>query len=139
MIWVAWRQHRGEYLLTAAALAALAVFLLPTGMALAQDAQQMGVTGCMAQNAADCGNLALSFATQSQGFNEIAGFFPLLPLLPGLLIGAPLVAREVRQRTYVLVWTQSITRALAERESGAGTAHRAAGIDDNPAAADLVV
>ncbi len=111
MIWVAWRQHRGECLLTAAALAALAVFLLLTGLALAQDAQQMGVTGCMAQSAADCGNLALSFATQSQGFNEIAGFFPLLPLLPGLLIGAPLVAREVRQRTYVLVWTQSITRA----------------------------
>lgn len=33
-----------------------------------------------------------------------------LPLLLGALVGAPLVAREVEQRTHLLVWTQSITR-----------------------------
>jgi hypothetical protein len=33
-----------------------------------------------------------------------------LPLLLGALVGAPLVAREVEQRMYLLVWTQSITR-----------------------------
>jgi MFS family permease len=33
-----------------------------------------------------------------------------LPLLLGAPVGAPLVAREVEQRTHLLVWTQSITR-----------------------------
>jgi hypothetical protein len=109
MIWVAWRQHRTECLLMATALAVLAVFLLLTGLPLAGLSQQTGVTTCVAQNG-NCGSLALSFATQAQAFNEIAGFFPLLPLLPGLLIGAPLVARELERHTYILVWTQSIAR-----------------------------
>ena len=43
-------------------------------------------------------------------FLRIAPFLLALPLLLGALVGAPLVAREVEQRTHLLIWTQSITR-----------------------------
>ena len=35
---------------------------------------------------------------------------PLLLVLVGVLVGAPLVAREVEQRTHLVSWTQSIAR-----------------------------
>ena len=36
---------------------------------------------------------------------------PLLMVVIGVLVGAPLVAREVEQRTQLVAWTQSISRA----------------------------
>jgi ABC-type transport system involved in multi-copper enzyme maturation permease subunit len=35
---------------------------------------------------------------------------PLLMVIIGVLVGAPLVAREVEQRTQLVAWTQSIPR-----------------------------
>jgi hypothetical protein len=35
---------------------------------------------------------------------------PLLIVIIGVLVGAPLVAREVEQRTHLVAWTQSVTR-----------------------------
>ena len=75
MIWVAWRQHRTECLLMSEVLAVLAGFLLLTGSALAQSAQQMGLTDCLANSASrGCGDLGLTFTMQSQAFLQIADF-----------------------------------------------------------------
>jgi ABC-type transport system involved in multi-copper enzyme maturation permease subunit len=35
---------------------------------------------------------------------------PLLMVVLGVLVGAPLVAREAEQRTHLVAWTQSVTR-----------------------------
>src|SRR5215472_6650364 len=83
MTWVVWRQHRAEGLIVLAVLAVLGVFLL--------------ITGEMAWNI-------------RYGFLWDAPVLVALQLLLGALVGAPLLTREVEQRTHLLIWTQSITR-----------------------------
>jgi hypothetical protein len=106
MIWVVWRQHRAEGLIVLVVLAVIGVFLLITGL----DFQQF--SNCLSSKGSSCDGL-------SQALGNPYGFFPseatlllalVLPLLLGALVGAPLVTREVEQRTHLLIWTQSMTR-----------------------------
>jgi hypothetical protein len=113
MIWLTWRQHRTEGLVALGVLALLGVFLLITGLAMAHTAQQSGLASCLAHASSSdlCGTLKQAFETQYGSLS--VGFIPFvvaLPALLGALVGGPLVAREVEQRTHRLVWTQSITR-----------------------------
>jgi hypothetical protein len=82
MTWVVWRQHRAEGLIVLVVLAVLGVFLLITGLA----------------------------SNIQYGFMWDAPVLVTLQVLLGALVGAPLVTREVEQRTHLLIWTQSITR-----------------------------
>ena len=83
MIWVTWRQHRLEALIA-------------------------GILLAIQQPA--CGELEGTFINNfATSINLITIALSALPLLAGMFIGAPLVARELEQRTYLLVWTQSIT------------------------------
>jgi hypothetical protein len=113
MIWLTWRQHRTEGLVALGVLALLGLFLLITGVAAAHAAQQSGLSSCLAHASTSdlCNTLAQAFEDQ-YGFLSTA-FIPFvlaLPALLGALVGGPLVAREVEQRTHLLVWTQSGTR-----------------------------
>ena len=42
---------------------------------------------------------------------QLSGWLNVIPLLFGVFIGAPLVAREVERGTHMLAWTQSVTRS----------------------------
>jgi len=112
MTWVVWRQHRGEGLITLGVLALIAVFLLITGLNMAHSSQQLGLTDCLAhaRDRSICGPLEEAFTNQYSYLLGIVPFLLVLPILFSALIGAPLVARELEQRTHLLVWTQSITR-----------------------------
>jgi hypothetical protein len=113
MIWVTWRQHRIEGFVALGALALLGVFLLFTGLAMAHTAQQSGLTSCLAHASRSDLCEALQQAFESQYGALSVAFIPFVLALPGLLgalVGGPLVARELEQRTHLLVWTQSITR-----------------------------
>ncbi|BCB79708.1 transporter [Phytohabitans flavus] len=108
MIWLTWRQFRGQALIALAALAALTVFLVLLGLRI-RDTYAAYVTDC----AAAC---SLSSARDAM---EDAHFGPLLlsgllvvlvPALIGAFWGAPLVSREIETGTHRLVWSQSITR-----------------------------
>jgi hypothetical protein len=113
MTWLVWRQHRDEGLITLGVLAALVVFLLITGLAMDYTLlHQEGYADCLAhiQERGSCPNGLGVVLTPYSWLQEVAIFLPLLPLLLGALVGAPLVAREVEQRTHVLAWTQSISR-----------------------------
>jgi hypothetical protein len=58
-----------------------------------------------------CGDLQMEYATgigAHQG--AIYAAISSLPLLVGIFVGGPLVAREFEQGTHLLVWTQGITR-----------------------------
>jgi hypothetical protein len=93
-------------------LVLLGAFLLITGLDMVHFSQQSGLTGCLA-HAADrstCGPLEELFQNQFSAIMSLPLFLLALPVLLGALVGAPLVAREVEQRTHLLVWTQSITR-----------------------------
>jgi ABC-type transport system involved in multi-copper enzyme maturation permease subunit len=112
MIWLTWRQHRLEGLMTLGVLAGLGVFLLLTGRAMANSFQQLGLSHCLGQFSSDspCSALIQAFGTQYGLLLFFDTLLIFLPLLLGALVGAPLVAREVESRTHLLVWTQSITR-----------------------------
>lgn len=114
MIWVVWRQHRAEGLITLSVLGLLATFLLLTGLDMAQTSQQLGMANCLAHAANPneiCGPLVQAFLSQFGVLNGLTLWPSVLLVLLGILVGAPLVARELEQGTHRLVWTQSITRA----------------------------
>ncbi|HET8626043.1 MAG TPA: hypothetical protein VFL91_01400 [Thermomicrobiales bacterium] len=112
MTWVTWRQQRLEALLGGAVLALIALFLLKTGLDLAAAFRSTGLAACLAQStpAPTCPLSLDAFRQRAIPFE-----YPLyqglifLPLLIGLLLGAPFVL-ELEQGTYRLAWTQSITR-----------------------------
>ncbi|MEO7000358.1 MAG: ABC transporter permease subunit [Ktedonobacterales bacterium] len=113
MIWLTWRQHRGELLLIGGILTALAAILIVTGAQIATTYQQLGVAACVAHPAANsnCGQIIGGFDDQFGWMRSAVGWLNLLPALIGILVGAPLVARELEHSTQRLVWTQSVTRA----------------------------
>jgi ABC-type transport system involved in multi-copper enzyme maturation permease subunit len=113
MIWLTWRQHRIEGLVTLAVLVAGGVFLLVTGLSMAHTIDVSGLGGCMASHPNDsnaCGALTTLFIQQFGPFLPFAFALLLIPVLLGAIVGAPLVAREYEQRTNLLVWMQSVTR-----------------------------
>ncbi|HZC76175.1 MAG TPA: hypothetical protein VE258_00420, partial [Ktedonobacterales bacterium] len=112
MTWVVWRQHRLEGLITLVVLAALAVFLLITGLEMANSYQQLGLSHCLGliSKVGPCNGLFQAFDNQYSFVLGGATLLLALPLLLGALVGAPLVARKVEQHTHLLIWTQSMPR-----------------------------
>ena len=47
MIWLTWRQHRAEGLIMLGVLALVGVFLLVTGLEMANSFQQFGLNNCL--------------------------------------------------------------------------------------------
>jgi hypothetical protein len=107
MTWLTWRQHRAQLYVGAAALAALAVLLLITGLQMASQ-YRSALTACAANH--NCGNLPNTLFLG----NHTVGFVVILtigvPGLLGLFWGAPLVATELETRTTQFAWMQTITR-----------------------------
>jgi hypothetical protein len=115
MIWVTWRQHRTEGLAALGVLVVGGVYLLITGQAMAHTLQDSGLGACLAQHpdsgtSGPCSFLAHQFLNQYSPFIPFAAALLVLPILLGVMVGAPLVAREYEQRTHLLAWMQSITR-----------------------------
>jgi hypothetical protein len=115
MIWLTWRQHRSEALLGLGVLAVGSVYLLITGLAMAHTLQDSGLGACLAQHPdsgthGPCGFLAGLFLNQYGPFIPFAFALLVLPILLGVMVGAPLVAREYEERTRLLLWMQSVTR-----------------------------
>ena len=106
MTWLVWRQHRAQFYLGAALLAALAVLLLITGLQMATQ-YHSAIAACTANHSCtDQGGLFLG--------NRAVGFLVIMtlgtPVLAGLFWGAPLVAAELETGTTQFAWMQSITR-----------------------------
>jgi hypothetical protein len=90
MTWVVWRQHRAEGLILLVVLAVIGVFLLITGLEMANSVQQLVLSNCLTSKSSSCGELEMAF-------NLVRGA-PLLlalALLLGALVGAPLVAQPL--------------------------------------------
>lgn len=111
MTWVLWRQYRITALIAGALLALTIVFLLISGFHLMAVAQQSGLAICAHQDINACDQARVEFISQVNYEQSIAYLWLfLLPLLIGLFVGAPLIAREWEQGTYRLAWTQSVSR-----------------------------
>jgi ABC-type transport system involved in multi-copper enzyme maturation permease subunit len=103
----AWLQSRTPTLITAAALAALAVAAAVTGIQLSHLFDSL-VAHC--QSSCD---LATSQFLSHDHFLEHALdlLAQVAPALVGIFWGAPLLTRELETGTYRLAWTQSVTRS----------------------------
>ncbi len=112
MIWLTWRQHRIEATIVLCALAVLAALLIVIGIDMRNAYQQLGIANCLSkiQTSPNCGDALDAFRNQFGPWQAFVGWLNLIPALLGILIGAPLVARELEHGTQRLVWTQSVTR-----------------------------
>jgi hypothetical protein len=106
MTWLVWRQHRAQFLVGAALLAALGVLLLITGLQMASQWHAALAACTAANNCANQGGLFLG--SHEVGFAVISTLGA--PVLVGLFWGAPLVAAELENGTSQFAWVQGVTR-----------------------------
>ena len=107
MTWLIWRQHRIEglaaTLLVVPTLVLVAIFFIT-----AQPLVHLVNSACPGDS---CGSAGQAFLDRFGTLRLlIKGILIGLPVLAGLFIGAPLLAREFEQGTDQLVWSQGITR-----------------------------
>ena len=108
MIWLTWRQHRAQAVGTLIGIGAIGVFLLITGPRIASAFHELHA--CLVVPGQDCSQLHDSFDQRFSGLSFLVPVFMVVPMLMGVFLGAPLIAREVEQGTHRLAWTQSVTR-----------------------------
>jgi ABC-type transport system involved in multi-copper enzyme maturation permease subunit len=107
MIWLTWRQLRTQALTVFAAVTMLAIYLVVLGLQI-RHSYDTDIVGC---TAATCDSAIRHFSTTY--IFPVFGIGALLIAAPGLLgvfWGAPLIARELEEKTHRLVWNQSVTR-----------------------------
>ncbi|MGH3415427.1 MAG: ABC transporter permease [Actinocrinis sp.] len=112
--WVAWRQHRTALLGVAAALCICSLILVYDGLAMHRDFTTLGLARCvpgpLGSTSRDCvGRVADFHGDQNRVSQLMAAFLPL-PVLFGLFLGAPLLAREYESGTYRFAFTQGAGR-----------------------------
>jgi len=131
-----WRQHRGQALWTIITVAALCALIVNFGLSAEHWLAgyhswlgQLAAAGCPpptahggvfhVKSAATCfalkdrypGSLQAAFASRYDNAILLSQYgLPAAFAIIGALIGAPLVAREVEQRTHLAAWTQSVSR-----------------------------
>ncbi len=109
MIWLTWRQHRLEAV-GGAILLIVVVGLVGGLIATAQPLLEHIRQVCPSVDDS-CGRATMAFDNQFGLAQQVLYLaFLVMPVLSGLFIGAPLLAREFEQGTDQLVWTQGITR-----------------------------
>ena len=106
MTWLVWRQHRIQFCLGAALLAAFAALIVITGVQVA-DQYHAAQAACAAGTG--CSHPAgLFLGSRVVGFLVISTLGA--PVLVGLFWGAPLLAAEFEAGTTQFAWMQSVTR-----------------------------
>jgi ABC-type transport system involved in multi-copper enzyme maturation permease subunit len=107
MIWLTWRQFRMQAVVALAALAALAIYLVILGTQM-RHAYTTDIVGCQP---ADCTGARRDFEEAYEAQVALTGALLLgIPALIGVFWGAPLITRELEEKTDRLVWNQSVTR-----------------------------
>jgi hypothetical protein len=113
MIWVNWRQHRGQAIACLGLLAALAIYAIVVSTSMRTAFSNDGLPACLARGPASSCETGIMAFTGEFGSAVNVAFWSVLLVFPGLLgvvIGAPLIARELEFGTWRLAWSQSVTR-----------------------------
>lgn len=105
MTWLVWRQYRIQAAIASVLLAAAAAVILVDGFQMAAHWHSMLVT---------CAGNSACLEQQSLVGNGVVSDLPyislIVPVVLGMLWGAPLVAHELETRTSDFAWAQSVTR-----------------------------
>jgi len=108
MIRLSWRQFRAPAAVAFVALVVIAVILAITGPNLVHS-YDTTVATCKARG--DCQTATSAFLNNDHFLQQVLSPTVLVvPALIGIFWGAPLVARELENNTFRLVWTQSVSR-----------------------------
>jgi hypothetical protein len=106
LVWLTWRQHRAVIIagLTLAGVVIGAILSLTARITMIN--HECGNTACSG-GSAQAASLAGAF-----GLSELSNYLTIvvmfLPLLAGVFLGIPLLAREHEHRTLLLAWSQDI-------------------------------
>jgi hypothetical protein len=106
-----WRQQRAALITLLAVSAALALAIVAGELAI-RALYARYAAGCVAPQANDpqCAAIANTFAASTDGFTAMVIALHVLPVLIGVFVGAPLIARELESGTFRFTWTQEIGR-----------------------------
>ncbi|MFK3982190.1 transmembrane transport protein [Micromonospora sp. NPDC050397] len=108
MIWLTLRQFRAHLLAAFGALALLALYLVRLGGEI-RDFYDTRITGCTGHA---CFVARMELRSLYDDQVQLTGVMLIaVPALIGIFWGAPLVTRELEERTDRLVWNQSVTRS----------------------------
>ena len=111
MIWLTWRTHRAAVITALVFLGIVATFGVITGLMMRADFTRLGLSACNMYNPSQaCGEAMATLSGKYEVPPKWYELFTLIPLTVGILVGAPLVARELERKTRHLVWTQGVTR-----------------------------
>ena len=112
MLWVTWRQHRAELAAAVLLLLAVAVPLIVNGLAVREAYHADGVAACVGDpTRPGCAVIVERFTGHHAEWGQRMLWFAFVPLLVGVFVGAPLLAREFEHGTWKLAFTQSVGRA----------------------------
>ena len=107
LVWLSWRQHR------AVIIAGLVIAGAVTGSMLYVAARITAINTECRNAACPDGSAQAAALGGSFGLTSLSAYLTLvvmlLPLLAGMFVGVPLLAREHEQRTLLLAWSQDIT------------------------------
>jgi hypothetical protein len=105
LTWVIWRQHRVALAGTVALLGGLGLLMLVSE--LQAHAANLGLASC--HKAGGCAEPTY-FATYGSRATTVAIGLAAIPILIGVFIGGPLIARELETGTFRFAWTQECGR-----------------------------
>jgi len=114
MIWVSWRQHRGQAIACLGLLVALTVYAVIESTSMRSAFSHDDLAACLARSQGTaCPTGVQAFMNEFGSAINIA-FWSVALIVPGVigvLVGAPLIARELEFGTWRLAWSQSVPRA----------------------------
>jgi ABC-type transport system involved in multi-copper enzyme maturation permease subunit len=113
MIWVTWRQHRGQAAACLAVLAGLAVYAILVGTSMRTAFSHDSLAACLARSQGTACPAGLSAFRNEFGSAVNIAFWSVCLIVPGLigvLVGGSLIARELEFGTWRLAWSQTVPR-----------------------------
>jgi hypothetical protein len=110
LLWLTWRQHRTQLLLTAALLLVLGVGLLLNALG-AHNAVNGELATLCRPGAVGCRQVDGGLQAWYDASYPYLASLPVFSALLGGFWGAPLLSREFERGTHRLAWTQSVSRS----------------------------
>lgn len=127
LCWVTWRQHRTVLLATFAAFVFGALVLVYYGLSMHRDFASLKLAACVpgpgsesaiaGRGPRECSTELADFQGDQNRVSQLMAVFLPVPVVFGLFIGAPLLAREYESGTFRFAFTQGAgrTRWLATK------------------------